>query len=185
MKVGPTPGVVFREFSEEDKLGNCVLVQGFDYKNKVWIGRLTNIICVCHVTMIVNWWGFVSPQQQQKLQDQVLQELNEQLQMNILQQSQLMQQQPDKSKMGKSQLQQLAVQQQQLVQQIQQIQIQQRQYLLACLVQPFGVPQGELRPFILLVCHSPRVSYVPLKFIFYLVTAPGRVTTFNIFLFSH
>ncbi|OWF45679.1 forkhead box protein P1-like isoform X2 [Mizuhopecten yessoensis] len=86
--------------------------------------------------------------QQQKLQDQVLQELNEQLQMNMLQQSQLMQQQqqPDKSKVGKSQLQHLALQQQQLVQQIQQIQIQQRQYLLACLVQPFGVPQGMMSP---------------------------------------
>ncbi|XP_033745372.1 forkhead box protein P1-like isoform X2 [Pecten maximus] len=86
--------------------------------------------------------------QQQKLQDQVLQELNEQLQMNMLQQSQLMQQQqqPDKSKVGKGQLQQLALQQQQLVQQIQQIQIQQRQYLLACLVQPFGVPQGMMSP---------------------------------------
>ncbi|XP_069142739.1 forkhead box protein P1-like isoform X3 [Argopecten irradians] len=85
-------------------------------------------------------------QQQQKLQDQVLQELNEQLQMNMLQQSQLMQQQPDKSKVGKGQLQQLALQQQQLVQQIQQIQIQQRQYLLACLGHPFGIPQGMMSP---------------------------------------
>lgn len=64
--------------------------------------------------------------------------------MNMLQQSKLMQQ-PDKVKNSKSQQQltQLAVQQQQLVQQIQQIQLQQRQFLLACLAQPFvGVSQG-------------------------------------------
>ncbi|CAC5419517.1 FOXP2_4 [Mytilus coruscus] len=87
-------------------------------------------------------------QQQQKLQEQVLQELNEQLQMNMLQQSKLMQQ-PDKVKNSKSQQQltQLAVQQQQLVQQIQQIQLQQRQFLLACLAQPFvGVSQGMMSP---------------------------------------
>ena len=87
-------------------------------------------------------------QQQQKLQEQVLQELNDQLQMNMLQQSKLMQQ-TDKVKSSKAQQQltQLAVQQQQLVQQIQQIQIQQRQFLLACLAQPFmGVNQGMMSP---------------------------------------
>lgn len=57
----------------------------------------------------------------------------------------------DKNKNSKQQLQQLAVQQQQLVQQIQQIQLQQRQFLLACLVQPFGVPQGK-RLFFLFLC---------------------------------
>jgi hypothetical protein len=65
--------------------------------------------------------------------------------MNMLQQSKLMQQ-TDKVKSSKAQQQltQLAVQQQQLVQQIQQIQIQQRQFLLACLAQPFmGVNQGK------------------------------------------
>lgn len=87
-------------------------------------------------------------QQQQKLQEHVLQELNEQLQINMLQQSKLMQQ-PEKVKNTKSQqeLMQLAVQQQQLVQQIQQIQLQQRQFLLACLAQPFvGVTQGMMSP---------------------------------------
>ncbi|KAL5013146.1 hypothetical protein ScPMuIL_007416 [Solemya velum] len=87
-------------------------------------------------------------QQQQKMQERVLQQLNEQLQVNIIQQSQLMQQPAEKiktsSKQVQHQLQQLALQQQQLVQQIQQIQLQQRQYLLACLVQPFGVPQGMM-----------------------------------------
>lgn len=65
--------------------------------------------------------------------------------MNMLQQSKLMQQ-TDKVKNSKAQqhLTQLAVQQQQLVQQIQQIQIQQRQFLLACLAQPFmGINQGK------------------------------------------
>ncbi|XP_070184866.1 forkhead box protein P2-like isoform X2 [Littorina saxatilis] len=87
--------------------------------------------------------------QHQKLHEQALHQLNEQLQMNILQQSQLLQtgsSGSDKSKGSKAvqqQLQQLAVQQQQLVQQINQMQIQQRQYLLACVMQPFGVPQGE------------------------------------------
>ncbi|XP_061178799.1 forkhead box protein P1-like isoform X2 [Saccostrea echinata] len=85
-------------------------------------------------------------QHQQKLQEHILQELNEQLQLNVIQQSQLMQSSSDKSKNNKQQLQQLAVQQQQLVQQIQQIQIQQRQFLLACLVQPFGAPQGMMSP---------------------------------------
>lgn len=84
--------------------------------------------------------------QQQKLQEHILQELNEQLQLNVIQQSQLMQGTSDKNKNSKQQLQQLAVQQQQLVQQIQQIQLQQRQFLLACLVQPFGVPQGMMSP---------------------------------------
>lgn len=58
----------------------------------------------------------------------------------------------DKNKNSKQQLQQLAVQQQQLVQQIQQIQLQQRQFLLACLVQPFGVPQGK-RLFFFVFMH--------------------------------
>ncbi|XP_070193273.1 uncharacterized protein [Littorina saxatilis] len=89
-------------------------------------------------------------QHQQKLHEQALHQLNEQLQMNILQQSQLLQtgsSGSDKSKGSKAvqqQLQQLAVQQQQLVQQINQMQIQQRQYLLACVMQPFGVPQGMM-----------------------------------------
>ena len=87
---------------------------------------------------------FFFEKQQQKLQEHILQELNEQLQLNVIQQSQLMQGTSDKNKNNKQQLQQLAVQQQQLVQQIQQIQLQQRQFLLACLVQPFGVPQGRL-----------------------------------------
>jgi hypothetical protein len=49
----------------------------------------------------------------------------------------------EKNKNNKQQLQHLVVQQQQLMQQIQQIQLQQRQFLLACLVQPFGAPQGK------------------------------------------
>ncbi|XP_055998749.1 forkhead box protein P1-like isoform X2 [Ostrea edulis] len=84
--------------------------------------------------------------QQQKLQEHILQELNEQLQLNVIQQSQLMQGSSDKSKNNKQQLQHLVVQQQQLMQQIQQIQLQQRQFLLACLVQPFGAPQGMMSP---------------------------------------
>lgn len=93
-------------------------------------------------------------QHQQKVNEQALHQLNEQLQVNILRQSELLQQAAsglgEKGKGGtkvmQQQLQQLAVQQQQLVQQIQQIQLQQRQYLLACLVQPFALPQGMMSP---------------------------------------
>ena len=87
---------------------------------------------------------------QQKLHEQALHQLNEQLQVNVLQQSQLLQagsassgEKTKTSKAVQQQLHQLAGQQQQLLQQISQIQMQQRQYLLACLMQPFGVPQGE------------------------------------------
>ncbi|XP_025106714.1 forkhead box protein P2-like isoform X2 [Pomacea canaliculata] len=96
--------------------------------------------------------------QQQKLQEQALQQLHEQLQMNTIQQTQLLQQATAPSIVGsgdkgkgsskavQQQLQTLAVQQQQLVQQIQHLQLQQRHYLLACLVQPFGMPQGMMSP---------------------------------------
>ena len=94
----------------------------------------------------------------QKMQEQALQQLNEQLQMNILQQSQLLQTATTAGdKVGKAgskaqhqQLQQLAVQQQQLVQQINQIHLHMRQYLLAASL-PFGLPQGEMF-FVLFAC---------------------------------
>ncbi|KAI0216190.1 Forkhead box protein P1 [Lamellibrachia satsuma] len=77
-------------------------------------------------------------QTQQKLQEQALQQLNEQLQVNVMQQGQLLQQQAaaggtSGTKVGdvkqvSAQLQQLKLQQQQIVQQIQ---LQQRQFFLS------------------------------------------------------
>ena len=72
-------------------------------------------------------------QAQHKVQEQMMQQLNEQLQINILQQSQLLQQasvagKKQDPKQTAAQLHQLQLQQQQL---IQQIQLQQRQYFLA------------------------------------------------------
>ncbi len=70
-------------------------------------------------------------QAQQKLQEQVVQQLNEQLQANIVHQAQLLQQQQQSGAKASSKLpgvlQQLQLQQQQLVQQIQ---LQQRQFFL-------------------------------------------------------
>ena len=77
-------------------------------------------------------------QTQQKLQEQALQQLNEQLQVNVMQQGQLLQQQAaaggtSSAKVGdmkqvSAQLQQLKLQQQQIMQQIQ---LQQRQFFLS------------------------------------------------------
>lgn len=83
--------------------------------------------------------AFLQQSGHQKLQEQLLQHMNEQLQLNIVQQSQLMQQaatdKKQNSKQIQTQLQQLAIQQQQLVQQMQ---LQQRQYLLS---HGLGLPQ--------------------------------------------
>ncbi|XP_064633900.1 forkhead box protein P1-B-like isoform X3 [Lineus longissimus] len=83
--------------------------------------------------------AFLQQSGHQKLHEQLIQHMNEQLQLNIVQQSQLMQQaatdKKQNSKQIQTQLQQLAIQQQQLVQQMQ---LQQRQYLLS---HGLGLPQ--------------------------------------------
>lgn len=139
---------------------SCVTVS---FQNVIWCCKtfwvvffniFESVICFrnCGNILIT----FVFEYQQQKLQEQALQQLHEQLQMNTIQQTQLLQQATAPSIVGsgdkgkgsskavQQQLQTLAVQQQQLVQQIQHLQLQQRHYLLACLVQPFGMPQGRL-----------------------------------------
>ena len=100
-------------------------------------------------------------QTRQKLQEQALQQLNEQLQVNVMQQGQLLQQQTATSSGGgdlkqvAAQLQQLKLQQQQIVQQIQ---LQQRQFFLSQGM--LGLPQfppqskchgGSTRSFLLFV----------------------------------
>ncbi|XP_076468978.1 uncharacterized protein LOC143299578 [Babylonia areolata] len=102
-------------------------------------------------------------QHQQKLQEQVLHQLNDQLQVNIMQQTQLLHNSSSSpssgprdgpkdgsssssgmSKAVQRQMRQLAEEQRQLLQQIGQIQLLQKQYLLSCFMQPFGVPQGMM-----------------------------------------
>ncbi|CAL1541876.1 unnamed protein product [Lymnaea stagnalis] len=86
--------------------------------------------------------------QQQKLHEQLLHSLNEQLQMNLMHQAQLMKDPTGKSlksgsSSGNQNLQALIMQHQQIMQQIQLVQ---RQFALASVLQPFGMPQGMMSP---------------------------------------
>ncbi|XP_055882749.1 forkhead box protein P1-like isoform X4 [Biomphalaria glabrata] len=82
--------------------------------------------------------------QQQKLHEQLLHSLNEQLQMNLMHQAQLLKDPSGKSiKSGNQNLQALLMQHQQIMQQIQLVQ---RQFALASVLQPFGMHQGMMSP---------------------------------------